>query len=220
MDFFKLIKSLDELLYEVMSWLLFYPLTLWRVIVHPVAQIHYAENEMKKPAEEERFTDQLNPPLFLFITLILVHLIEINVVGQSDIVSKRDGFSGYIKDDTTLVILRILVFGLFPLLLARRKLKARHQRIDRENLKQPFYAQCYATTPFALIVSAGGIASRLQRPELALSLVAVAFLWLGLIQIEYFRERLEVGRMEAFKQASIAMAQGFLVMLFAGAALD
>ena len=35
MNFFNLLQSLDELLYEVMSWLVFYPMTLWRVLVRP-----------------------------------------------------------------------------------------------------------------------------------------------------------------------------------------
>ncbi len=36
MNFFNLLQSLDELLYEVMSWLVFYPITLWRTLVHPL----------------------------------------------------------------------------------------------------------------------------------------------------------------------------------------
>lgn len=32
MDFMKWLNSLDELLYEVMSWLVFFPLTLWRAL--------------------------------------------------------------------------------------------------------------------------------------------------------------------------------------------
>jgi hypothetical protein len=36
MEFLKFIRSLEELLYEVMTWLLFYPRTLWRVLRHPI----------------------------------------------------------------------------------------------------------------------------------------------------------------------------------------
>ncbi|MEQ7873074.1 hypothetical protein ABDK56_03590 [Sphingomonas sp. ASV193] len=222
MDFLKLIKSFDELLYEVMSWLLFYPVTLWRVIRHPVRMIHYAENEMKRP-DEERFGDALNPPLFLFLTIILLHLVELAIAGQSEVVTKTSGLYGFVRDDTTLLVLRILVFGLFPLLLARRKLKARHDRVDRDNLRQPFYAQCYATAPFAVIVSLAGFASRLGaggEVRLSLVLLAVAFLWLGLIEIEYFRTRLDTSRGRGFVQASIAMAQGFVVLLLVAGMLD
>ena len=36
MNFLKLIQSLDELLYEIMSWLIFYPVTLWRALTRPL----------------------------------------------------------------------------------------------------------------------------------------------------------------------------------------
>ncbi|SFV34632.1 hypothetical protein SAMN05216456_1952 [Devosia crocina] len=31
MDFMKLLKSIEELLYELITWFVFYPLTLWRI---------------------------------------------------------------------------------------------------------------------------------------------------------------------------------------------
>jgi len=40
MGFFTLLKSLDELLYEVMSWLVFYPVTLWRPLARPQAMMN------------------------------------------------------------------------------------------------------------------------------------------------------------------------------------
>ena len=39
MDFMKIIESLDEALYTVMGWLVFYPLTLWRALVRPLAMM-------------------------------------------------------------------------------------------------------------------------------------------------------------------------------------
>ena len=38
MDFMKIIESLDEALYTVMGWLVFYPLTLWRALVRPLVR--------------------------------------------------------------------------------------------------------------------------------------------------------------------------------------
>ena len=35
MDFLKIIRSLEELLYEVMTWLVFYPRTMWRIVARP-----------------------------------------------------------------------------------------------------------------------------------------------------------------------------------------
>lgn len=46
MDFLKLIQSLDELLYEIMSWLVFYPVTLWRTLTKPLTMMTYSETEL------------------------------------------------------------------------------------------------------------------------------------------------------------------------------
>lgn len=35
MDFMKILKSLEEALYEVMVWLVFYPFTMWQVMTRP-----------------------------------------------------------------------------------------------------------------------------------------------------------------------------------------
>ena len=64
MDFMKWLNSLDELLYEVMSWLLFFPVTLWRASVQPLRTMGYVEQQVSVPAEEQ-YAAVLSPPLFL-----------------------------------------------------------------------------------------------------------------------------------------------------------
>jgi hypothetical protein len=36
MDFMKLLKSLDDFLYEVVGWIIFYPITLMRSVLNPI----------------------------------------------------------------------------------------------------------------------------------------------------------------------------------------
>lgn len=57
----KWLNSLDELLYEVMSWLVFYPLTLWRTLLQPIGMMKYADRQLDLP-EAEQYTDALSPP--------------------------------------------------------------------------------------------------------------------------------------------------------------
>ena len=222
MDFFKLIQSLDELLFEVLSWLLFYPVTLWRVIVHPVRTLRYAEDELQEEPDEQ-FSDSLSPPLFLLITLVLIHLAELSWIGQSDLVADRVGLHALVSSDTNVIVLRSMIFGLFPLLLARRYVKARGERVDRKTIKTPFYAQCFATAPFAILISASSLLAR-KFAEAALWPVVICFvgglLWFGLIQVEWFRTRLKVSRWAAFRHSSVVMAQGVFALLFVGWALD
>lgn len=46
MYFMKWLSSLDELLYEVISWLVFYPLTLWRTCTRPLGMMDYADAQL------------------------------------------------------------------------------------------------------------------------------------------------------------------------------
>ncbi len=41
MSFFQILRSVEDFLYEVMTWLVFYPRTLWRVIRHPRTMAAY-----------------------------------------------------------------------------------------------------------------------------------------------------------------------------------
>ena len=72
MHFMQLLKSLDELLYEVMSWLVFFPLTLWRTLTQPITMMEYADSELHDP-EEQQYEDALSPPLFLLLAILIQH---------------------------------------------------------------------------------------------------------------------------------------------------
>ncbi|MGV1794257.1 MULTISPECIES: hypothetical protein [unclassified Rhizobium] len=39
----KMPKSLEELLNELVSWLLFYPITMWRSVSRPLNMMRYAD---------------------------------------------------------------------------------------------------------------------------------------------------------------------------------
>lgn len=41
MIFMNLLKSLDDLLFEIMGWLVFYPFTFWRTLRHPWRMMDY-----------------------------------------------------------------------------------------------------------------------------------------------------------------------------------
>jgi hypothetical protein len=45
MGFVQLLRSIENLLYEIMTWLVFYPRTLWRVDCHPLAVLSYSDVE-------------------------------------------------------------------------------------------------------------------------------------------------------------------------------
>ncbi|NIJ18527.1 hypothetical protein FHS95_000196 [Sphingomonas naasensis] len=211
----QLLRSLDDLLYAVMTWLVFYPITLWRSIRHPRAMMIYADTELEDRPELQ-YEDTLSPPLFLLITLILSHLIELSIVGQSALVGDRRGLSSLITDDSTLLIFRLIVFSVFPLIMAVRLLHWKKRRLTRDSLRQPFYSQCYPTGPFALLIGIGGIAMQMHfvaAQLIGLALTILALLWYGSLQTRWFARQLNVSLLRGLWIASVGMVQCVVAMV-------
>jgi hypothetical protein len=217
MNFMAILNSLDELLYEVMSWLVFYPITLWRSVRHPLRMMAYADTELAD-AVEQRFTDVLSPPIFLLITLLISHALELSVTGDSPLVADNKGLASLVNNDTNLIILRMLAFALFPLFNSLRLVRARREKLDRDTLKLPFYSQCYVTSAMALIFGIGTTMS--QCHPLAVALVGVALMVVGIVwylgvQLSWFRQQLATSWLKALGHAVRAYLGAVTVFLIA-----
>lgn len=215
MDFFKLIQSLDELNYEVVGWLVFYPLTLWRVIRSPMRTMKLAEQELAE-TDRKQFHDLVAPPLFLLLTLILLNSIELATVGENRLVASDKGFSALIGSDTSLIIFEILMFSILPLNAAVRLLHARRLRLDKLVMRAPFYAQCYAVSLFALLWNAASLIAENQFPFSAPARIAIqglALVWLFLIEARWFSAELQVSPALGFGQAAIMIGQWLALLL-------
>ena len=75
MDFIRILRSFEELLYELMTWIVLYPRTLWRSAVSPLGMLRYSLREVND-SPEEQYTETLSPVLFLMLTLALSHAID------------------------------------------------------------------------------------------------------------------------------------------------
>jgi hypothetical protein len=223
MGFFAFLKSLDELLYEIMSWLVFYPVTLWRAVRHPLRMMNYADSELGD-AVGQQYTDTLSPPLFLLLTLLIGRAVELSLVGEGALVEGTKGLQILIKDDVTLILFRVALFSLFPVAFAVRLIRAQRKALTRDTLRAPFYSQCYAAAPFAMLIGIAGSLIALPAPAgplAVLGFTVVALLWYGTLEIRWFAQHLDASLLRAFGQASIAMieclvAVGFITWLFSG----
>ena len=150
----KWLNSLDELLYEVMSWLLFFPLTLWKATVHPIATMDAIDREAALP-DEAQYAAILSPPLFLALALLIGHGVA-TALGQTDaIIANRHRLAAMVTDTASALVLRVIVFAAFPLFLAARAVRCRGVPLDRTTLRRTFYAHCYPAAVFALGISTG-----------------------------------------------------------------
>jgi hypothetical protein len=217
MFFVNLLKSLDDLLYELMSWLVFYPLTLWRAVHHPWGMMDYASRELND-GEHHQYTDTLSPPLFLLVTLLLSHALELALVGESTLVTSRHGLASLINDDTSLLMLRLVVFAVFPMILAVRLVRLERRKLTRETLRRPFYAQCYPAGVFALIEGIGSLCTQLDYAwgDAAGMLVMLSGLvWYAVLQARWFSRALRVSWPRGLGHASIGLLTGVGVIFVA-----
>lgn len=214
MDFMKIIESLDEALYTVMGWLIFYPLTLWRALVRPLHMMAYADREVSDRPDDQ-YEDAIRPPLFLFLTLLLSHGIETAVVGQNPLLADRHGLADLVDSDVALLALRLVLFSLFTLMMAVRLLRRQGVRLTHASLRRPFYSQCFTAAPLALLIGIGTLLlgathARWQLSGLALILVAIGW-YLG-VQTLWFSRKLRVSLPAGFGQAMIAT--GLALVMF------
>lgn len=218
MDFYKLIQSLDELLYEVLSWLLFFPITVWRVMTRPVATMRTVERELGE-TDDKQFDDMLGPPLFLFLCLLLLHAIELGTGTGDELIKSHEGLSRYITSDANVIEFRAIMFGLLPLTAARRMVKAQGLALNKQTLRAPFYAQCYAAGLYALLFNGalmlGGLWLK-DQPKIVLSIMALANVWLIWVETVWSASVLGCSRLRGFGQALLMFFQWCGLLLLAG----
>ncbi|RYG80526.1 MAG: hypothetical protein EON59_15105, partial [Alphaproteobacteria bacterium] len=142
MDLLKWIKSLDDLLFELMSWLVFWPVTLLRTAARPIAMMRYADAQLTRP-EEEQYDEALSPPVFLILTLIVVHLAALALGQPDEILANQRGLAKMVDNDTSAVAVRLVLFAAFPLIFAVMLVVSKQRKLNRRSLQLPFYAQCY-----------------------------------------------------------------------------
>ncbi|MBB3952957.1 hypothetical protein GGQ76_004279, partial [Aureimonas jatrophae] len=145
MDFMNLLKSVEALLYELVSWLVFYPITLWRCIRRPLAMFDYAQRELTGPPENQ-FADALSPPIFLFLSIALAHMIDIGLTPN------QDTPIGLLADTRNLLVFRATAFSLLPMILAVQAVRQKNQPLTRATLRPAFYGHCFLAAPFVLSV--------------------------------------------------------------------
>lgn len=186
MDFIRILRSLEEFLYEVMTWLVFYPRTLLRSAARPIEILEYSRAELRKP-EEEQFQDALSAPLFLMLTLVISHAIELALGAHPfDGDGARAKLFGSYQN---LVLLRSLMFATFPLMFALQQVKDSKQALTRRTLRGPFFGECYPASVFCLAFGVGATVVQVYPPHAAIgwALMAAATLWYAGLQILWLK---------------------------------
>ena len=188
----KLLRSFEEFIFEAVSWLVFYPVTVWRIVSRPLTTMAYSDAE-QTDTEEGRYDDALSPPLLLLVTVVVVNAIAIALHAE-DIRATSKVTQALYASPQNLALFRALVFSLVPLVAATTLLRRTKTRLSRETLRPPFYAQCYLATPCCIVLGLGqAIFHRTDWPDApGVALLVVGGTWFLITQTRWFRGRLGV----------------------------
>ena len=213
MDFMKLLKSFEDFIFEAATWLLFYPLTLWRIARHPLQTMNYSDREQSDDAEHP-YDAALSPPLLLMVTLVLA-----SFVSAAAHLPPPDASSSMLRTITStqqsLILFRSLLFSLVPLIAASSLIRNQGKQLSRQMLRAPFYAQCYLAAVCAAFTALGDVF--LRRSDLSnavgWAIIVAGSVWFLAVQSAWFATKLDIGRVRAGLIAVWATLRAFIYML-------
>lgn len=190
-DLQKLLKSFEELLFELLSWLIFFPRTLWRVVWKPLETVRYSNHEQSE-AEKERYTDSISPPLFLLLCIGAGHAIAL-MLKAPQLQTTTDLGQIFVSSEENTVLATAFLYALLPLFAAWRYTAAKGMPLERGHLRPPFYGQCYLAGAYGLVLAstvamAQSNLTSLRIPGMAGAVVATA--WYLSVQTLVFRDSL------------------------------
>jgi hypothetical protein len=189
-DFLRIVRSLEDLLYEVIAWLVFYPRTLGRILLRPSEMLRYSDTELTDTPDDQ-YVDTLSPPLFLMLTVLIAHGVEL-ALGTSTATPKGTIGRMLLSSEQNLLLMRSLLFSIYALVGATTLLRLRRVPLDRKTMRGPFYAQCYLIAPFALGLYGAGIMERMPGVPikvLGVILALVSIVWYLSVQTQWFKRQ-------------------------------
>jgi len=208
MDFMRLLKSFEELLYEAMVMLVFFPRTLWLTLRHPQRMMDYADTELGD-VQSEQYSDTLSPPLFLLMCLGLSHAISMLVKSEN-----TDALPSVLQSTENLLAFRVFVFSLLSLTMAVHLLRGLGIALDRETLRAPFYSQCFFTAPVAMAVGLSqSMPKILGLSWLTSPLLTALLCWYVLQQASWFESKLKISRGRSWLIAIGATFSGTIIII-------
>ena len=220
MDFVRILRSLEEVVYEAMTWIVFYPRTLWWSAVSPLRMLRYGQRELAD-SPDDQYTETLSPVLFLMITLALSHGLSQALAPAA--MELRGAMARLMSSEQNQLITRSVAFAIFPLVFASQQLRRTGRSLDRNSLRAPFYAQCFIAALFSLAL---GLSTTLLRMDvgwartLGAPLLVGSVLWYIGVQARWLRECCGVGLSVGLALAIYGFAKACAMVIAAALVLS
>ena len=194
MEIFRLVKALEELVFEVSFWLLSYPKSLLKVIVHPDWVPRYITNELAKE-EQERFDGYMSPALFYALSIVIA------------VAPRFEAISGFYESVVTIPLLRLavgspdvlvataaMILVVCPLAFAWVAGAVSQMQISRSSLRLSLLSQFFIAGPFVLVMSHS---FGFEHGQLSRLIGVVALIWFCVAEWLFFKHLLGVGKLKA-----------------------
>ncbi len=220
MDLIRLLRSLEEFLYELVGWLVFYPRTFWRILRHPGDMARYTRAELLLPLEA-RFQATISPVLMLILTVALAHALELASRAALPDLQSPVGRMLFGSEEG-LMLTRSAIFCVYALGAALGTLRRQRVPITRETLREPFSIQAFLACPFVLALAVGELLLRTGGTQahiagVVLQLAAVVwYLWARTVA---FRALNPVSGLRAFGLVVVSFLITTVAILIVAAAL-
>ena len=222
MDILSLSKVIEKGVFEILMWILFFPLTLIRMIFRPRATLAYVRQEVARADLEDgdddvSFESAVRPALFLFLAVVIAAVLvpltpeEIAEYQQSDLGKALLG------SWISMVAYNTVIFAIMPLTAAVLLDLLTPGRMTRQTLRLPFDQQCYIGAPsmFCLMALISSVPV-LGAGPITVSL-AILMIWLVVVEYMFFRDNSSMTRWTCVTLSFATLAIGMILILIATA---
>lgn len=205
MDFSNVVKQVEQFIFELFMWVIFFPSTLIRVLFRPTRMLAYVAQQLEVHPDEA-FASAIRPPLFLFLCIAIGSVIAPVGPEQAAVLNQTQTGQWLTASWLNLLAFRTLGYSLFALAGALIFDLITPGSVTRDTLRLPFYQQCYICGPFALAFSPTLVRMNTED-EITIAvlffLVLLLQLWLLVVQTLFFRRLVGTSR---FKSGLLALA--------------
>jgi hypothetical protein len=222
MDFMGLLRSVEDILFEIVSWLYFYPRTFLLSLFRPQRMMAYADDELDD-RPQARYESTINPPVFLMITIAMASSVSDFILGPEAVAQALKDSPEFLRDWKNDLMFTAFIFSIYPLLLSIDLLRHRKIAIDRASLRPPFYSQCFIAAPFGLAnyVALAFMSDDTYEYEIlgafydgvyiGFPIFLLTLAWYTVQQARWFRRELGTPLLKSCWIAAFAIFKGFFV---------
>lgn len=222
MDFMGLLRSVEDILFEIVSWLYFYPRTFLLSLFRPQRMMVYADDELDD-RPQQRYESTINPPVFLMITIAMASSVSDFILGPEAVAQAIKDSPEFLRDWKNDLMFTAFIFSIYPLLLSIDLLRHRKIAIDRASLRPPFYSQCFVAAPFGLAnyVALAFMSDTTYEYEIlgttydgvyiGFPIFLLTLAWYTVQQARWFRRELGTSLLKSGWIAAFAIFKGFFV---------